>query len=311
MIEHYKRLTKTEKLIKLKKPSKDSWIKVVDPSEDEIKLLEEEFKLDIDYIRDGLDTYENPRIEQDNGVVYVFLRTPISSSISAQEARQDPTSAFLFIFTKKNIITISKQNLEVFDKVSQSQFFFTDRSARILFMFMAYISKNFENSVRQILKLVKKDRRQINDLKEKDIFQLVIQEDMLNDYLSSFSPLIGIYDHILKVRSIKFNDDEKEYIEDLVIDLTQALTTCKNGLKSISNMRDYYSTTLTNNLNKVIGFLTVFTVFLTIPAVLSSIYGMNVSLPLQQNPNILFLLSGLVLGIWAILFFIFKKVKIF
>jgi len=252
MIEYYKKIGKEDELKKLKDVSNNCWIKVVDPNEDEMRILESRFNLDKDLIVDGLDTYENPRIEKEKDTIYVFLRTPVSSSVSQLEARQEPTSAFLFIITPRNIITISKSNLELFDKVSKSKFFYTNRSERVLFIVLSYISRNFESSVRTILKLVKKDRRNLDRLREKDIFQLVIQEDLLNDYLSSFSPLIGIYNQILKTRLIKFNEDEKEYIEDLVIDMNQALTTCKNGLKSISNMRDYYSVTLTNDLNKII-----------------------------------------------------------
>ena len=164
--------------------------------------------------------------------------------------------------------------------------------------------------MRRTLKEVKRDRRNIRKLREKDIFDLVLQEDFLNDYLSSFSPLIDMYKKILKIRSLKFKEDEKEFIEDLVIDLDQTFNTCKTSLKTITNMRDYYSTTLTNNLNRTITVLTVFTIFLTIPTVLSSIYGMNISLPFQNNPLIFLLLSGITILIWIIAFIGFKKWKI-
>ena len=75
-------------------------------------------------------------------------------------------------------------------------------------------------------------------------------------------------------------------------------------------MRDYYSTTLTNNLNRTITVLTVFTIFLTIPTLISSIYGMNITLPLQDNPGIFILLTGIVILIWAIVFIGFKKWKV-
>ena len=75
-------------------------------------------------------------------------------------------------------------------------------------------------------------------------------------------------------------------------------------------MRDYYSTTLTNNLNRVITVLTVFTIFLTIPTVISSIYGMNIQLPQQNNQFIFLLLAGITILIWIIAFIGFKKWKI-
>jgi len=169
----------------------------------------------------------------------------------------------------------------------------------------------FSLSVRKILKEVKGDKRNIKKLNEKDILDLVLQEDMLNDYLFSFSPLIDMYNRILKFKDLKFKEDEREFIEDLVVDLNQTFNTCKSALKTISNMRNYYSTTLTNNLNRVITILTVFTIFLTIPAVISSVYGMNIPLPFQGIPNIFIFLVGATILIWAIIFFVFKKKKVF
>ncbi len=113
-----------------------------------------------------------------------------------------------------------------------------------------------------------------------------------------------------RISLVRINAPEKEFIEDLLVDLNQSFEICKSALKGLSNMRDYYSTTLTSNLNRVITLLTFFTVFLTIPAVISSIYGMNIALPLQDNPSLFAGLFVLVLGIWAVLLFIFKKLKV-
>ena len=115
---------------------------------------------------------------------------------------------------------------------------------------------------------------------------------------------------MLKLKCVKFKEDEKEFIEDLIIDLNQTLNSCKSALKSISNMRDYYSTTLSNNLNKIITVLTVFTILLTVPAVLSGIYGMNIKLPAQDIAGIFWLLMGIVILIWAIVLIIFRKIRI-
>ena len=75
-------------------------------------------------------------------------------------------------------------------------------------------------------------------------------------------------------------------------------------------MRDYYSTKLSNDLNKKVTLLTIFTIFLTIPTLVSGIYGMNIVLPMQSFSGILIILGILVLGIWALMFFILKIFKV-
>jgi magnesium transporter len=304
MIEYIKKTTKIGESKKSKKYSRGSWIKVVDPTEKEINFLVKEFGLERDNLDDGLDLNEIPRIEEEKGNSYIFLRVP-TSKISGESS-----SSFLVISNKSNIITISKHDLEIFDKVKDLRRLFTNRNSLFILQLLSYISSRFNFEVRKILKEVKTDKRNILKLKNKDILDLVLEEDKLNNYLSSFSPLIGMHQKMIKLKSLKFRDNEKEFIEDLIIDLNQTLNTSKAALKTISNMRDYYSTTLSNNINKTITILTVFTVFLTIPAVFSSIYGMNLSLPFQANPLTFWFLGGMVVVIWAILFFAFKKGKI-
>ncbi len=303
MIEYYKKhgsfgLKKNNGL------SKSSWVKVINPTENEVKFLLEKFKLDKDSLLDGLDQNEVPRVEEDGKLVYIYLRIPTS------KLENESTSSFLVILSQDNIITISRYDLEIFEKISNSKLFDTTNKERSLLQLLFYVFRAYSLNVRRILKEVKSDRRNIRKLREKDIFDLVLQEDILNDYLSSFSPLIDMYNRILKIRSLKFKEEEKEFIEDLVVDLNQTFNTCKTSLKTITNMRDYYSTTLTNNLNRVITVLTVFTIFLTIPTVISSIYGMNIQLPQQNNQFIFLLLAGITILIWIIAFIGFKKWKI-
>jgi Mg2+ and Co2+ transporter CorA len=104
-------------------------------------------------------------------------------------------------------------------------------------------------------------------------------------------------------------NDPKEFIEYLAIDLNQTLNTSKGALKNISNMRDYYTATLTNRLNKTITLLTFFTVFLTIPTIVFSMYGMNISLPSQYDDHILEIIFGGIILSWGILYIFLKKLR--
>ena len=276
MITYFKRAKKEETLEKLNDYAVGSWVKVVNPNDNEVDFLIEKFGLDKDSLLDGLDLYEMPRVEQEGKNIYIYLRVPTAQI-------ENSTSSFLMIINKSNVITISINDLEIFEKLQSSKFLLTNGYSRFVLQTLFYVFKTFSINVRRILKEVKSDKRNIRNLKEKDIFDLVLQEDILNDYLSSFSPLIDIYSRILKIKGLKFKADEKDFIEDLVIDLNQTFNTCNISLKTISNMRDYYSTTLSNNLNRVITILTIFTIFLTIPTVISSIYGMNIK-SLARNP---------------------------
>ena len=300
MISYYKNFKGREKVTEVKTGEKNTWVKVISPNEKEIEFLEDKFKLDNPLIRDALDPNELPRIEKEGQNIYIYLRIPRS------EITDEPTVTLSIIITPQNIITISTKEIKLYDFLEEQKTKIIDPEEFIVTT-LYYIFKKYNDNVRKILKEVKKDRRNLSKLKNKDLLDLVLQEDVLNEYIASLHPMISMYDRILKLNLIKLANEEKEEIKDLIIDLTQTFDTCKLVKKTITNMRDYYSTMVSSRINDSITILTLFTIFLTIPAVLSSIYGMNISLPLQNNPYIFWMLGGGVIVIWAVLFKFFKR----
>jgi magnesium transporter len=305
MIEIYKRLSKNESLKKIDKYEKNTWINIVDPTKEEIEEITEKFKLEKEKFIDGLDINEAPRIESESEGIYIFLRIP------TRKITDQSTSSFLAIATKNNLITVSRNNLEIFKLItSEKILFLTNQNARNIMKFLYLISREFDISVRKIYKEIKKDRRNLNKLTKKDLIDLVQTEDILNDYNYSFRPLVDIYKKIIKIKSLKFTEKDKEFIEDLIIDLDQTMNINLLTLKTITNMRDYFSTSVSNRLNDIITVLTVFTIFLTIPTLISSIYGMNVNLPFQHSPYVLFILLGILIFLWAVFLGVIKWRKI-
>ena len=97
-------------------------------------------------------------------------------------------------------------------------------------------------------------------------------------------------------------------MEDLVMDSNQTMELSRAGSRSIKNIREAYSAILTNELNKIMKILTFVTIFLTIPTIVSSIFGMNVALPLEGNP-FAFLFVVVVIVLLSMLFFVVIKSK--
>ena len=301
MITYYRTIKGLEKIKGQKEYKKNSWVKVISPTPEEVKFLDDKFNLDKDLINDALDPNEVPRIEKEGQNIYIYLRIP---KISLAD---EPTVTLSIIITPENIVTISTKEINLYTQFENAKNFNVGDTEKFMLATLKYIFKNYNENVRNILKEVKKDRRNILKLKNKDILDLVLQEDILNEYISSLYPMIAMYNKILKLNVLRLDSEEKEEIEDLIIDLNQTFDTCKSVKQTITNMRDYYSTTVSNKINDSITILTIFTVFLTIPAVISSIYGMNIALPFQHTSSIFFFLIGLVLVIWFILFNFFKK----
>ncbi|MCA9487562.1 MAG: magnesium transporter CorA family protein [Nanoarchaeota archaeon] len=304
MIEYYGKKGK-DQIEKIEGFKEGCWVSVVNPDEKEIKELVEKFSLNKESVLDGLDIHENSRFEVDGSKTYIYLTVPTN------KIAHENDSSFLIIYGKKQLITISKTNLEIFDRILNEKSKFIDFTisknlVRLLFL----VSRLFEDSVRKIRKEIRKNRRELSKLNSKDIEKLISYEDTLNDYNSSFKATINTYTKILRDKSTKFLKRDEERIEDLIIDLNETLGLCEQTLKTISNMRTYYSTKLSNDLNKTVTVLTMVTIFISIPTLIASIYGMNVILPFQNSPHIFGFLMVLILLIIGVFFFVLKKVNL-
>ncbi|MFH1501215.1 MAG: magnesium transporter CorA family protein [archaeon] len=305
MISFYKKTNGVKSLKKVNDYSQRSWVHVVNPTSEEVSFLVKEFKLEQEDIEDSLDIYETSRLEENAGNIFIYLSAP-TGKIS-----QEATSSFAIIITKYDVITLCRYDLEIFDILQSGKVnFVTSNRISLALRILSHVSRSFDVNTRKIISAVKKERSVITKLSSKDILSLVSHEETLNEYLTGIAPLVSIYDKLLKIKTLRFPKDNVELIEDLINDLKQTYYSCKSALRTISNMRDYYSATMTTNLNRIITILTVFTVFLTVPTIISSIYGMNVLLPGQDSSNIFWLLMILVVAIWAVLITIFKKMRV-
>jgi len=98
----YYRNVRSHILEEIDAPKKGSWIRVVDPSTEELEHLEKQHNLDSDLLADGIDLYEVPRIEQDDGNLYIYVR------FSRPEGEHTSTHPLLIVVTPDLLITVSR-----------------------------------------------------------------------------------------------------------------------------------------------------------------------------------------------------------
>ena len=80
MISFFHKTIKEKRLNPIESFIPGSWILVENPNEEEIQRLVREFNLDEGLPKDGIDPYEVPRMETDNGSIYLYTRVPYSGT---------------------------------------------------------------------------------------------------------------------------------------------------------------------------------------------------------------------------------------
>ena len=68
--------------VEFNEPQRGCWINIISPTEREIQLLIDEFRLPSDVINDILDQDERPRIEFDDTWTLIILRVPVKIEIN-------------------------------------------------------------------------------------------------------------------------------------------------------------------------------------------------------------------------------------
>lgn len=281
-----------------------SWIHLEQPNQKEIDLLVDQFSLDPLIVSDVMDVFELPRVEKDEDITYYFTRYALYSS----EIEKMSTVPLLIIIGKNFLITISSAKVPIFDLFERGKIDFrTTQKTKLLIQLLLTINIEYENLIKKLSKQIKQQSSNLEKITNKKIAQFVNFENTLDDVLFGLYPTGTSLTKLLKGKYVTLYEDDKELIEDLVQSNEQLIKMCNSNVKRVINTRDAYDNILSNNLNKIMKLLTSVTVILTIPTMISGIFGMNVNIPLGDNPYAFWLIISLTVASSFGLIFLFLK----
>lgn len=302
MITYYFRSVKEDRLQVIPEFRPGTWVHVEKPTEEELDQLAERFELDRDLLKDATDIHEVPRFEHEDGVAYFFTRFPNQlQSIVA-------TATILLAVTPNAVISVSVEHAPIFDAYIENKSpLITTQRTKLFLLLISAINKSYRQNFVLIRKEVQRSRVHLNKIRNKDIVLLVGLESTLNEFITALSPSFSAIHTILSGNHLPLYEEDRDIIEDIQLENKQHIETAKTNLKTIQNIRSAYTAIVTNNLNSIIKLLTSLTIILTIPTILGSLYGMNVSLPYADSPHAFFFISTLALGIMALAAFFFIR----
>jgi len=305
MVNYYFKSVRDEQLKKIGKFKTGSWIYVEDPDKKELSQLAKKLSLEAGHLTDSTDPYEVPRLEIEKEAVYIFTRIPFSLENKIEKITTVP---LLVIISNNFIMTICQKPLYFIDKFLEGNIdFSTTQKTKLFLLIFSQINSSYNRNLTRIIRQVRTISIHLENIKNHDIVQFVMFEAVLNDFLSALNPTNNILKQLLSGKILKLYENDKDLTEDLFLSNNQLIERSQMNLNIISNIRNAYSTIMTNNLNRVIKFLTALTIILNVPMIISSFYGMNVSLPLAGSPMAFWQISSFTLIITLILLLVFSK----
>ncbi len=303
MITHYFKTLKDSELKTLEKPRTGVWTHVVKPTEEELERLVGEYALDEAILEDAQDFFEVPRMERSQGATYFFTRYPFD-----EKQEDTDTAPLLIVMGESYVITLALREVPQFKPFIEGKVdIITTQKAKFFIQIMTGITTAYEKKLVSLRRAVHRDRVKLRKIGPRDIQRLVNYENELNNIVAAVIPTNTWLNQVTTGNYMQLYNEDVELMEDLMIANSQLIDSAKQLLKTIQNVRGASEAIMTSALNNSIRFLTVLTILLTVPTIIGSLYGMNVPLPLGDEPLAFPLIIGVIVLAVAVLVAIFKK----
>lgn len=280
-----------------------NWINMIAPSDDEIKTVCENINIQEDFIRYALDPEERARIdyEEDDGTTLILADVPIIEKDEDQKEYSTIPVGFIIV-RDEYFITVSLMENQVIRRMNpmKNKSVATYKKSRLILQCLYVNSEIYLNLLKKInreTEIAEKELRQTR--KNKSLLRLLSLEKSLVYFTTSLKANEVVMERMNRGKVIKLYEEDEDLLEDVLIENKQAMEMSKIYSDILSGVMDAYSSIISNNLNGVMKILTAITIIISVPTMISSFWGMNVKVPMQDNPwgFAIILIASILIGI--------------
>ena len=164
--------------------------------------------------------------------------------------------------------------------------FFTYKKTRFVLQLLHRMALYYLEDLKKINQKTDDIEKELQQsLKNKELFTLLSLEKSFVYFMTSLNSNNLVMEKLLRNRYLPMFKEDEELLEDTLIEIKQALEMSQIYSSILSGMMDAFASVISNNQNHVMKALTSITIILSVPIMLASLYGMNVPLPFQENPQ--------------------------
>jgi magnesium transporter len=289
------------------------WVNLANPTEEEINNISNTLSIEVDYLKAALDEEERARIESDNGKTLIIVDIPIVDSEGKMNVYT--TIPLAIILIKHMIITVClKEDTLLNDFINNKvKGFLTQFKTRFVLQILHKNATRYLQYLKHIDKTSYRVEQEVYKLmKNRELIQMLKLEKSLVYFSTSLKSNEVVLEKLVKYDHIKNYPEDTDLLEDVIIENKQAIEMANIYSSILSGTMDAFASVISNNLNIVMKFLTSMTIVMAIPTMISSFFGMNVSVPLAHSgPFGFWIIVLLALIICVVAGFTLYKKKLF
>jgi magnesium transporter len=288
-------------------PTSGCWINVIDPTPEEIARLQE-LGIPQDYILYPLDLDERARTERENGHLLIVLRIPYFQG--EMEDVPYTTIPLGIILTDRFLVTICRKENDILREFASGRVrsLSTAKRNRFVLRLLLTTASKYLSYLREITRHVDalEDQLQLST-RNREVLGLLKYQKSLTYFTTALKQNELMMERLQRSQIFKTYPEDEDLLEDVLTENQQAIEMTSISSNILSSMMDAFASIISNNQNGIMKFLASMTILLSVPTIISSFYGMNVELPLAQQPHAFLLVLMVALGISALAAFIFWK----
>lgn len=310
MIQYFKNVS--HKTIQTDKPEVGTWVNVLPPlKKEEFTELSTELNIPIDFLTDSLDIDERTRFEEEDNVRLIVLKTPTENNSFNESDAYYITIPICIILTHNQIVTVNS-----FENPAMKKFLSTFQNRHPDKKNMMVL-KIFEKVVQNFMEYLKEINHRRNLLEQKlydaskneQLLQLMRIQKSLVYFVTALRSNELLFLKLERTNFLGLNEEEKEFLGDLIVDNSQALEMANIYTNILSSTLDAFASIIANNQSEVLRKLSVITIVLSFPILISSLFGMNVPSGFEHSRYAFYIVAflSLVIALVIGLFFVRRK----
>lgn len=284
MIQYFKNTD--QQTIAIDRPESAVWVNVLPPlKQEEFSELSETMNIPLDFLKDSLDIDERSRYEIDDYVKLIVIKTPTENNSFNLSDAFYITIPICIILTHRQIVTVNSFENEAIKKfLTTFQHRNPDRMNMMVLKIFEKITTNFQDYLKEInTRRNSLEQKLYDSNRNEELLQLMRIQKSFVYFITALRSNELLMMKMKRTNILGLTEDESDLLDDLIVETSQALEMANTYTNILNSTLDAFASIISNNQNEVLKRLTTLTIFLSVPVLIASIYGMNVPIPYKES----------------------------
>ena len=271
------------------------------PTVEEQRFLVESYQIDEHTLASALDPDEQPRLEfEPEHIVMIYKRPKNYSGKDQLEFKVASVGMFLF---EDKLVVVLAEDIPLF----VGKRFAVVSSIKEVFLKLVYNSISHYVDHLRIIHMISEEieDKMTESMDNTYLLNLFSLEKSLVYYAEAITSNGFVFEKTRNLSArIGFDEKDQEMLDDIIVENMQCKTQADIYSNILAQLLGARASIVSNNLNLLIKKLNVVTIWMMVPTLVVSAYGMNVALPLSDHPDAFWMLIGVCLIlVWLVMMY--------